>query len=285
MTSKTHKNDKPRVISLTDKSLENEIQSEVKFLWTLLKQTLAIPFVLILILFGKRKIGHLFDPIKTIYRFIFSAKFTINLIIINILIFISQIFMSETVFNSLATYPTDLFSIRIFSIITSGFLHGSLMHLLGNMAGIFIFGRVVERKLGARKTAYLYFGALIISGIFSSLLNLFVFSNNIGGIGASGALMGLLSTAILLDPFYITHDLLFPLPVMFLGWFYLFLDLQSVFYGVEDGIGHLAHIGGFISISVIFFFMEKNHRNKLKKGLGINLISAAIFGIIYLVLL
>ena len=63
----------------------------------------------------------------------------------------------------LISYPSDLLTFRFHTLITSGFLHADIFHLLGNMLGIFIFGRVMERKLGFFKTFLIYFGALIIS--------------------------------------------------------------------------------------------------------------------------
>ncbi|MGE0793203.1 MAG: rhomboid family intramembrane serine protease [Candidatus Woesearchaeota archaeon] len=268
----------------TENDFNEEIESEVKFIWKLFKQLLAFPFILFLFLIKKRKFSDVVKPLVTIKKFIFAAKFTIQIILLNCIIFISQLFMSDEFFSILVSYPSDLFSIRIFSLITSGFLHANLSHLLWNMLGIFIFGRVIERKLRYKKTALIYFGALIISGIFSSILNLFLFDSNIGGIGASGALMGLIGTAMLLDPMYLTHDLLIPLPVMIVSWVFIIADVQGVLSGINDGIGHLAHIGGFISISLLYFFLDKKYRWKLRSGLWVNIISALIAGVFYILL-
>jgi membrane associated rhomboid family serine protease len=283
-TKTTHKIQKPRVISLSklDSNIEHEIESETKFLWKLIKSLLLLPIVLLQILFGKKHPKHVFEPIKIIFNFIFAAKLTISLIIINFIGFISQYFMSEQLLISLISYPSDILTFRYYTLFTSGFLHADIWHLLGNMLGIFIFGRIIERKLGTKKTFGIYFGALLISGIISSLVNWFVFSNNIPGLGASGAVMGLISAAILLDPFYITHDMLFPLPAMIIGWAYIFWDLQSVWIGANDGIGHFAHIGGFLSISLIYFFMKQHDKKRLKKGFLINIISAIFLAAIYL---
>lgn len=276
------KNNKIKHNHKIDLTLEKEIQSETKFLWILFKQVILTPWILLLVLFKQKKISELLLPFKIIFNFIFSAKFTAQIIILNILIYIFQIFfMNENLFLSLANVPTNLFSLKIHTLITSGFLHGSISHLFWNMLGIFLFGRIVERKLKYWKTCYIYFGALIISNIFSSLVEYFIFANNVPGIGASGALMGLVATAILLDPFYITHDLLIPLPSMLVGWIFIFQDFVSALNQVDDNVGHFAHIGGFLSISIIYFFMNKKHKDSLKKGLKINVISGIIFLVIY----
>ena len=166
-------------------------------------------------------------------------------------------------------------------MVTAGFLHADPIHLLVNMLGIFIFGRVVERKLGPIKTGLIYFGALIISSLFSSLINLFILKNNVPGIGASGALMGLVAAAILLDPFYITYELIIPLPVMVVGWIAIYADLTGIINRVQDNIGHFAHLGGFISIALLMFLLGVDDRRKLAKGLLINLVSLGIGLIIY----
>ncbi len=115
----------------------------------------------------------------------FEGKFTISLIIINILIFFGSLFLNTQIFNKFVNYQLYLLEFKFYSLITAGFLHDNLTYLLGNMLGIFIFGRVIERKLGFLKTLLIYFGALIISSLFSSLIHLFIIGDNTGEIGDS----------------------------------------------------------------------------------------------------
>lgn len=257
-----------------------EIQSESKFIWKLILHILLTPLTLLLILFKKKEFSELFQPFKDIVKFIFEPKFTISIIAINILIFFIYPFNQLTQF---VNYPTDILSIRAYTLITAGFLHVNLTHLIGNMIGIFIFGRVIERKLGFWKTSLIYFSALILSSLFSSTIHLLT-KNNIGGAGASGALMGLIAAAILLDPLYITYEMIIPLPIMAAGWLAIYGDISGILNPIEDGIGHLAHIGGFISIAVTMYLLGVEERQKLKKGLLINIISLIVAVAIYLLL-
>lgn len=252
-----------------------EINSESKFIWSFLLGILLTPVTLVQIIFKKKQIKDLFKPFNNLIKFIFEPKFTITIIIINILVFFLSMFFSKNLFNSLMNYPNDLFSLRFYSLFTSGFLHANLSHLFGNMLGIFIFGRVVEKELGFSKTMFIYFGALIISGVFQSLVNLFFLGANIPSLGASGALMGLISTAILLNPFYFSYELIFPLPIMVIGWLAIYADIIGVLNPSQDGIGHFAHIGGFISIGILMFLISKD-KSKLKKGFLINIASLLI---------
>ena len=259
-----------------------DIESESKFMWRFIWGILMTPFNLILVLFGKKGFNDLFKPFSDLFKFIFQPKFTISIIIINIILFIvSTCFLSDHALNNLINYPSDLLYFRFHTLITAGFLHANLGHLIGNMVGIFIFGRVVERKLGFFKTSLIFFGALIISSLFESLIHLFIIGDNVGGLGASGALMGLISTAILLNPFYFSYELIIPLPIMITGWLAIYGDITGVLNPSQDSIGHFAHIGGFISIGLLMFLIGIDERSKLKRGLIINIISLIIGIAIY----
>jgi len=242
------------------------IESESKFVWKFIWKIILTPITFFQVIFGKKHFKDLFEPFKLLWEFIFEAKFTIGIIILTCITTIYFWYAGDSVVNQFIQYPSDLLSARIYTLITSGFMHASWSHLLWNMLALFIFGRVVEKKLGAGKTSLVYFGALIISGIFSSLIDIYITNSNIPGLGASGAIMGLVSAAILLDPFYFTYDLLVPLPVMLVGWLTIYGDISGVLNPTEDGIGHFAHIGGFLSIAILFSLLHKKNGRKLKKG-------------------
>lgn len=261
-----------------------KIRSETHFYFKLYWDILKTPYILIMILFGKKEVSELFKPFKDIFEFIFEAKFTITIIILNILIYISSFFISPRTFEVLISFPGDMLSVKAYTLITSGFLHASPVHLWGNIVAIFIFGRIVEKNIGSFKTGLIYFASLVISNVFSSSIYLFVLKQNIGGIGASGALMGLVSTAILLDPFYLVYELGFPMPVMVMGWLTVFADVSGVINPQQYGIGHFAHLGGFLSIALIMYFMDNEDKEKLHKGLIINIVSIIILVIGYIYL-
>lgn len=255
------------------------IDSESGFLWKLLWKIIITPFVLIGIIIGKKELTDVFEPVRYFMEVLFQAKVTITLIIINIVMFVISLFLNENILNSLINNSKDLFSIYAYTIITSGFLHANIGHLLWNMLALLIFGRVVERELGAGKTLLIYFGALILSGVFSSLIYMFILNENITSIGASGAIMGLVSAAALLKPWYITFDLLIPLPIMVVSWFTIYLDIIGVLNPTADGIGHFAHIGGYISIALLVFLLETDKREQIRIGFITNIISITVIAI------
>ena len=149
------------------------------------------------------------------------------------------------------------------------------------MLGIFVFGRIVEHKIGPFKTLFIYFFAGIISALFTSVLYFFL-GNNTGSLGASGALMGLVSAAILLSPFYLSYQLIFPLPVMVLGWMTLYADVLGLISPVRDNIGHLAHLFGFFSIALGYYFLGEHQRHELHIGFIVNIVSLCLFAALFL---
>jgi len=130
-------------------------------------------------------------------------------------------------------------------MLTSGFLHVDISHLLFNMITLYFFADVVIRGFGATKFLIIYF----ISLAAGSLLALFFHKDepHYSAVGASGAVTGILYSAILLNPgmdLYI-YFIPIPIPAYVIGIGYL---LYSI-YGMKNrlgNIGHTAHFGGAI---------------------------------------
>lgn len=130
-------------------------------------------------------------------------------------------------------------------MLTSGFLHVDMSHLFMNMFTLYFFADVVISWFGPAKFIGIYF----ISLIAGSLLALFFHKDEpyYSAVGASGAVTGILYTAILLQP-DMRLGIMFipiPLPAYVLGIGYL---LYSI-YGMKKrlgNIGHTAHFGGAI---------------------------------------
>ena len=262
-----------------------KIRSESEFLLKLLARIILWPFRLVQVLLGRKRKTELFKPWQDLVRFVFEPRFTITIIIINIAIFLLQpVLVQYGFFNRLILYPVDLLNLKFYTLFTAGFLHANLAHLLGNVLALFVFGRIVERKFGAGYAALIYFGSLIISGIFSSLIYL-AMGQNTGGLGASGAIMGLVAAAILIDPFYLVYEFLIPLPVMVLGWITLYADITGVINPRQDGIGHFAHLGGFLAMTLLIFFMNSHDRKKMVRGFWVNIASLAVIIILHVLIM
>lgn len=129
-------------------------------------------------------------------------------------------------------------------MITSGFLHADAGHLFFNMFTLFMFAPVVVDYFGSAS----FFLVYMISLVSGSLLTLMMHKNDYGyrAIGASGAVTGILYSAILIKPYsWLGLYFIIPIPAFLFGIGYL---LYSI-YGMKaknDNIGHTAHFGGAI---------------------------------------
>jgi membrane associated rhomboid family serine protease len=133
-----------------------------------------------------------------------------------------------------------------YQLITCGFLHGDLMHLLFNMITLFFFGPVVEQTIGQGYFLLLYFTCLILSGIPTLLRH----RNNprYASLGASGAVIGVLFSFILFYPFESIYLFFIPIGIPAIIFGFLFLA-YSLFEGKRQSgiINHEAHIAGAVT--------------------------------------
>lgn len=135
-------------------------------------------------------------------------------------------------------------------MVTSAFLHADYAHLIFNMLTLYFFAPVVIMYLGNITFLLIYAGSLV----FGSLLTLIIHKDDYSyrAIGASGAVTGILYSAILLQPDMSLYLFFIPIPIpaYIFGIGYL---LYSI-YGMKaksDNIGHTAHFGGAIGGYVI----------------------------------
>ena len=177
----------------------------------------------------------------------------IALIVVNVLI-------SYKGFNDLSffrKYEFHVGSIRSgeqIRMLSSGFLHADMTHLIFNMLTLWFFAPVVISYLGDFSFILVYFGSLI----FGSLLTMVFHKNDYGyrAVGASGAVTGVLYSAILLQPdMMLGIFFVIPMPAYIFGILYL---LYSI-YGMKaknDNIGHTAHFGGAVGGYLITLLKE-----------------------------
>jgi membrane associated rhomboid family serine protease len=174
-------------------------------------------------------------------------------------------------------------SIGAFTTFTSIFMHGSLDHLVGNMVYLWAFGRRIEDACGAWRYLLFYLTAGVLANMGTLLLN--PFHDDIPGIGASGAIAGLLGAYLILFPgarincMWIIGSILripvaalrgkdvwvwtIPIPAfVVVGVFVLFNALPSfsVMSGQTplEGVNTIAHLIGFIACLFIFLFVRKD---------------------------
>ena len=180
-----------------------------------------------------------------------------RLIIANavILLLLLTVFTSPTLLARLAFDPSHALA-RPWTFITYMFVHGGLLHLLGNMLMLFIFGSAVETRMGSRAFLlyYLYcgVGAAVLALGLSGLTTIPPF------VGASGAILGL---GLAFATFWPDAELIlfpFPIPVR-ARTFVAILAGANVFFAIRgnnsDGIAHVAHLGG-LAAGFLFFRLQ-----------------------------
>ena len=154
--------------------------------------------------------------------FLRGMSITNKLILINILFyFVSLIALSvygEKFFlDNLALMPSLILSGRnLWTILTSMFLHASFFHIFANMFSLFFIGNFLEKIIGKRRFLSVYLVAGIIGGIFFVLSGT-IFNSNIPGIGASGAIFGILGVLAILVPYSKIYLIVGPLILILLS--------------------------------------------------------------------
>ena len=131
-------------------------------------------------------------------------------------------------------------------MISSGFLHADFSHLLFNMLTLYFFADVVIITLGVFPFVLVYFASLLFGNILSYYFHKDEF--HYSAIGASGAVMGVLYSAILLYPDMGLYLFFIPIPIP--AWIFGILYLLYSIYGMKKSlgnIGHDAHFGGAIA--------------------------------------
>ena len=181
-----------------------------------------------------------------------------NLLIINILFFIGQqTELSEYLMQYLALWSVGSGQFNVYQLITYGFLHGNLSHLIFNMIPLFMFGRVLENTWGSKRFLNYYLLTVIGAGIVQLILGGFSIT-----IGASGAVFGLLAGFGILFPNTQLFLLFPPIPIK-AKYFVIGYCLIELFLGgiaiQGDTIAHFAHLGGAIMGFLIIKYWQKNN--------------------------
>jgi len=139
----------------------------------------------------------------------------------------------------LAFSGVNLLNGRVWTLVTSLFLHADILHLAGNMLFLYIFGNTIEEELGATKTL----GAFFIGGIITFPLSLLFYDAATPLIGASAAIFTLAAIVMLIKPLKISIFLF--LPQGLVAILYFVYNALAVYSGTEGNVAYVAHIIGF----------------------------------------
>ena len=146
------------------------------------------------------------------------------------------------------------------SIVSSMFMHGSWMHLLGNMWFLFVFGDNVEDAMGPVRFAIFYF----LSGFCASALQVVSDTSSvIPMVGASGAIGGVMGAYIVLYPKVKVNLLVFIMvikvpAILMLGYWIVVQILGGIssMSSTGGGVAFWAHVGGFLGGAILVQFFK-----------------------------
>ncbi len=198
-----------------------------------------------------------------------------NLIIINALVWIAQLIYDKQwgLTLKIGLWPVNTPFFEPYQLITHMFAHASydgnnniiFFHILFNMFGLYMFGRILENIWGPKRFLFFYLacgiGAAAAHLLMQYLMGTFTFA-----VGASGAVMGIFIAFGYLFPN--TELMIMPIPVPVKAkWVVLFYVLIDQFGGIGqiagDNIAHFAHLGGALTGFLIVFIWNKSNRKSL----------------------
>ena len=135
------------------------------------------------------------------------------------------------------------------TLLTSMFLHGSWLHIIGNMIYLLIFGDQIEDRFGHLKFLLFY----LMAGLGAGMAQVFTAPSSIVPcVGASGAIAGVLGAYLILYPVNAVHVLMFRsvvrMPAFIVLGFWGIMQIGGHFgnHAEHGGVAYMAHIGGFV---------------------------------------
>ncbi|MDH7482036.1 MAG: rhomboid family intramembrane serine protease [Armatimonadota bacterium] len=189
----------------------------------------------------------------------------------------------------LETYGFALFTSPLINAIASVFLHANILHLVGNMFFLWLFGPSVEERLGIKRYLLLFFTTGFIGEIFQGILGLFFYGFVRPTIGASGCILGVAGAYLYLFPWSKVcvfsffsccwrggwgespwYDIWEVSAIWVIGLYILIDFAQGLFYGVagiSGAVANFAHVGGGIAgILLCWLFRAKRDTEELSEA-------------------
>jgi len=218
-----------------------------------------------------------------------SRKFSVTtwIIIVNVVVFVllSLLFPNQIIEvdgkNVLTFHPfvgenialgASFLSGKVWTLLTSMFMHGGFTHLFVNMVSLFFLGSFIERLIGRKRFFWLYMLSGLVAGLFFISLAYFFGASGIGerifgslaisAVGASGAIFALAGLLAVLTPNLRVY-VFFIIPMkMWIAIIFLLGVLWVASIGVGLPIGNTAHFGGLLVGLGYGLYLKKKYRRK-----------------------
>ncbi|MCF7871515.1 rhomboid family intramembrane serine protease [Candidatus Woesearchaeota archaeon] len=178
-----------------------------------------------------------------------------TIVLVNVILALLQVFVSG--FTEAFLLDSSLVWSEPWRLLTSMFLHGGFGHILFNMYALFIFGSLIEQRIGTKRFVFIYF----LSGILAAVLSTFFYER---ALGASGAIMGILGVTIILMPdLRVLFFFMIPMSLRTAGIIFALVDIFGIFY--SSGVANIAHLVGLACGLVYGFYLLKRKKSFQKR--------------------
>ena len=146
-------------------------------------------------------------------------------------------------------------SFQIYRLLTAGWLHKDVTHLVFNMISLYFFADPALRVLGPTRFLALYISAVVVAFVPTTLR--YMRTPNYASVGASGAVTAVMFSAILLNPKMKLQVMLLPVPIpglVFAVGYVVYSVWRS--HRAGDGVNHDAHLGGAVYGALFTYAFE-----------------------------
>ncbi len=211
-------------------------------------------------------------PLRSSERTYSAPVVTLTLIAINLLVFLFELSMPSSYLNYfIRLHGIVPYRFHYSSLLTSMFLHGGWMHVLGNMWFLWIFGKAIEDLLGHFRFLIFY----LLCGFAAGLIHVYTnYDSSVPTIGASGAIAGVMGAYLIKFPHARVVTLVFififittiDIPAAFLLIYWFLIQLFSGVGSVGESaisrgdVAWFAHIGGFLAGMGLVYVMPNRQR-------------------------
>jgi len=186
------------------------------------------------------------------------------LLIVNGLVFALQQVSHEFMMLNFALWPygDPISPFAPWQILTYGFLHGGVGHIFFNLFGLWMFGRDLERLMGAKRFLIYYLTCVVGAGLIQLIVAGIQGGFPYPTVGASGGVFGILLAYGMTYPNRMIMLMIPPIP-MKAKYFVLFYGLLELYLGVSGnapGVANFAHLGGMLFGFLLLMYWKKPKR-------------------------
>jgi membrane associated rhomboid family serine protease len=181
-----------------------------------------------------------------------KSTWTFILIAVCFVVFILELFTPIEKY----TYFVPAYALsRPWAFITSIFLHADFSHLFFNMFALFIFGVYLEPRVSGKAYLLIFFLAGIVGNLGYMLT---AFDSTIPGLGASGAIYGIMGAVAVLDPYAIVYLGFVPMPMIVAAFIWTITEFLGLF--VPGNVAHGSHLAGLFVGAVFGFYLKRQKK-------------------------